>query len=119
VEIASTNPWLSVSPVSEYPADLPWAADYPDVQPPRGLHVRQSGRLPEVVSRYGGWGDRQILICGRPEMVRATRAALLAKRPRRAHPARPALGLMTRSVTCVTFVPSGPSCETTITFDRQ
>ena len=78
-EIASTNPWLSVSPVSEYPADPPWAADYPDVQPPRGLHVRQSGRLPEVVSRYGGWGDRQILICGRPEMVRATRAALLAR----------------------------------------
>ncbi len=78
-EIASTNPWLSVSPVSEFPADPPWATDYPDVQPPRGLHVRQTGRLPEVVSRYGGWGDRQILICGRPEMVRATRAALLAK----------------------------------------
>ena len=78
-EVASTNPWLSVSPVSEYPADPPWATDYPDVQPPRGLHVRQTGRLPEVVSRYGGWGDRQILICGRPEMVRATRAALLAK----------------------------------------
>ena len=78
-EIASTNPWLSVSPVSEYPADPSWAADYPDVQPPRGLHVRQRGRLPEVVSQYGGWGDRQILICGRPAMVRTTRAALLAK----------------------------------------
>lgn len=78
-EIASTNPWLSVSPVSEYPNDPPWAADYPDVQPPRGLHVRQTGRLPDVVTRFGGWGDRQILICGRPEMVRATRAALLAK----------------------------------------
>ncbi|WP_431234843.1 FAD-binding oxidoreductase [Mycolicibacterium psychrotolerans] len=78
-EIAASNPWLSVSPVSEYSSDPPWAADYPDVQPPRGLHVRQTGRLPEVVTKYGGWGDRQILICGGPAMVRATRDALLAK----------------------------------------
>ena len=27
----------------------------------------------------GGWGDRQILICGSPAMVEATRAALIAK----------------------------------------
>ncbi|WP_396925395.1 FAD-binding oxidoreductase [Mycolicibacterium sp.] len=78
-EIAASSPWLSVSPVSEYSSDPPWAADYPDVQPPRGLHVRQTGRLPEVVTKYGGWGDRQILICGGPAMVRATRDALLAK----------------------------------------
>ncbi len=76
-EVASCNPWLSVSPVSDYDIDPPWAADYPDVRPPRGLHVRQTGRLPEVVSGYGGWCDRQILICGRPEMVLATKAALI------------------------------------------
>jgi NAD(P)H-flavin reductase/hemoglobin-like flavoprotein len=78
-QIASTNPWLSVTPVSEYSSDPPWVADYPDVQPPRGLHVRQTGRLPEVVTRYGNWGDRQILICGGPSMVTATRTALIAK----------------------------------------
>ncbi len=78
-EIAASNPWLSVSPVSDYAGDPPWAADYPDVQPPRGLHVRQTGRLPQVVTQYGGWGDRQILICGGPAMVRATREALIAK----------------------------------------
>ena len=50
-QIASHNPWLSVSPVSEFRQDPPWAADYPDVQPPRGLHVRQTGRLPEVVTQ--------------------------------------------------------------------
>lgn len=77
-ELARLNPWLSVTPVSEFHGDPPWAADYPDPRPPRGLHVRQTGRLPEVVSRYGGWGDRQILICGRPDMVLATRAALIA-----------------------------------------
>ena len=78
-QIASHNPWLSVTPVSEYNDDPPWAADYPDVQPPRGLHVRQTGTLPDVVTRYGNWGDRQILICGGPEMVEATKAALIAK----------------------------------------
>jgi NAD(P)H-flavin reductase/hemoglobin-like flavoprotein len=77
-DLTSCNPWLSVTPVSEFPADPPWAADYPDVRPPRGLHVRQTGRLPEVVTGYGGWSDRQILICGRPEMVRATKTALIA-----------------------------------------
>jgi NAD(P)H-flavin reductase/hemoglobin-like flavoprotein len=77
--IAAHNPWLSVSPVSEYKKDPPWAADYPDLQPPRGLHVRQTGRLPEIVTKYGGWGDRQILISGGPKMIDATKTALVAK----------------------------------------
>jgi NAD(P)H-flavin reductase/hemoglobin-like flavoprotein len=78
-EIASATPWLSVTPVSEYPTDPPWGADYLDVQPPRGLHVRQTGLLPDVVTRYGGWGDRQILIAGGPGMINAAHAALIAK----------------------------------------
>jgi NAD(P)H-flavin reductase/hemoglobin-like flavoprotein len=78
-QIASHNPWLSVSPVSEYNSDPSWAADYPDVTPPRGLHVHQIGRLPDVVTKYGAWGDRQILVCGGPAMVNATKAALIAK----------------------------------------
>ncbi len=41
--------------------------------------MRQTGRLPEVVTGYGNWGDRQILICGGPDMVTATKAALIAK----------------------------------------
>lgn len=78
-DIAASSPWLSVSPVSEYRHDPPWATNYPDVQPPRGLHVRQTGRLPEIVTQYGGWGDRQIFICGGPKMVQSTRDALIAK----------------------------------------
>ncbi|GLP81716.1 FAD-binding oxidoreductase [Mycobacterium antarcticum] len=78
-QVAATNPWLSVTPVSEYSTDPPWAADYPAVTPPRGLHVRQTGTLPEVVTRYGAWGDRQILVCGGPQMVTATKAALIAR----------------------------------------
>lgn len=78
-QIAAHNPWLSVTPVSEYSRDPEWSAAYPDVTPPRGLHVRQTGKLADVVTGYGSWGDRQILICGGPEMTRATVAALTAK----------------------------------------
>ncbi len=78
-QIASSNPWLSVTPVSELNGDPAWGADYPDVTPPRGLHLRQTGKLMDVVTRYGNWGDRQILICGGPEMVRTTRDVLIAK----------------------------------------
>ena len=74
-EIASTNPWLSVSPVSGI-RQTRLGADCPDVRPPGPASAKRP--TAEVVSRYGGWGDRQILICGRPAMV-ATRAALLAK----------------------------------------
>ena len=77
--ISAHNPWLSVSPVSEYNRNPPWAADYPDVEPPRGLHVRQTGRLPQVVTKYGAWGDRQILISGSQKMIENTTAALVAK----------------------------------------
>ena len=79
-QIASTNPWLSVTPgvgVQHRPARGP--PTIPTCTPPRGLHVRQTGRLPDVVTRYGSWGDRQILICGGPDMVEATKAALIAK----------------------------------------
>ena len=78
-QVASTNPWLSVTPVSEYSTNPPWSREYPDVEPPRGLHVRQTGKLPDVVTRYGNWGDRQILVCGGPRMVESTTAALIAK----------------------------------------
>src|SRR5207244_9809935 len=46
-QIASHNPWLSVTPVSELGGDPAWAADYPDVTPPRGLHLRQTGKRSE------------------------------------------------------------------------
>ena len=88
-QIASTNPWLSVTPVSEFNTDPPWAAEYPDVEPPRGLHVRQTGMLPDVVTRYGNWGDRQILICGGPQNGRGHQGGADRKRrTRRAHTTR-------------------------------
>lgn len=77
--IASTNPWLSVTPVTEYPRNPDWATEYNDPTPPRGLHVRQTGLLSEVVTAYGGWGDRQILIGGSASMIQATKEALVSR----------------------------------------
>ncbi|CAM3008186.1 Oxidoreductase NAD-binding domain protein [Mycobacteroides abscessus subsp. abscessus] len=77
--IASTNPWLSVTPVTEYPRNPDWATEYHDPTPPRGLHVRQTGLLSEVVTAYGGWGDRQILIGGSASMIQATKEALVSR----------------------------------------
>ena len=83
-EIASCNPWLSVSPVSSSPPIRRGAADY-RTRSRRGGHLRQTGRLPEVVTGCGGWGDRQILSCGRPRWcarngVRAGRSGAEADR---------------------------------------
>ena len=44
-----------------------------------GFTCARTGRLPEVVTKYGAWGDRQILISGNPEMIANTTAALVAK----------------------------------------
>jgi len=75
--IAATSSWLSVTPVSEYRIDPPWAFDYPRI--PSGRLMIRTGRLPDIVTESGPWDDHQILICGGPEMTRATRAALVAK----------------------------------------
>ena len=72
-QIASTNPWLSVTPVSEYSTNPPWAADYPDVRTAsrpartpdrpvtrRGDQVRQLGRSadPGLRRPADGRGDQ-------------------------------------------------------------
>ena len=68
-QIAASYPWLSVTPVTEYNADPPWAADYPDAQPPRGLHVRQTGtaaRRRHALRQLGRPPDPDLR---RPDMV--------------------------------------------------
>lgn len=77
--IAVTSPWLTITPVSEYRFDPPWATDYPDPKPKTGLLTIQTGRLPDIVTEFGPWDDRQAFVCGGPGMIAATRDALIAK----------------------------------------
>lgn len=60
--IAVTNPWLTVHPVLEENASALGA---------------ESGTLADVVTRYGAWADRDILVCGSPAMIRATVSRML------------------------------------------
>ena len=51
-----------------------------DAEPiPQTLHRFTYGRLDKVVTAYGGWGDRQIILSGPPAMLRATKEALIAR----------------------------------------
>jgi NAD(P)H-flavin reductase/hemoglobin-like flavoprotein len=60
--IAATNPWLTVIPVIE--------------SSPRMIGM-EHGTLADVVTRFGAWPDRDVLICGSPAMIRATMSRML------------------------------------------
>jgi NAD(P)H-flavin reductase/hemoglobin-like flavoprotein len=60
--MAVTNPWLAVIPVVE---------SYPRTA---GM---EHGTLADVVTRFGAWPDRDVLVCGSPAMIRATVSRML------------------------------------------
>jgi NAD(P)H-flavin reductase len=59
--IAATNPWLTVIPV---------------VERQRAAGMEQ-GTLADAVTRFGAWADRDVLVCGSPNMIRATVSRML------------------------------------------
>jgi NAD(P)H-flavin reductase/hemoglobin-like flavoprotein len=60
--IAATNPWLTVIPV---------------VESYQRLAGVERGTLADVVTRFGAWPNRDVLICGSPTMIRATVSRML------------------------------------------
>ena len=76
VDLAATAPWLTIQPVSEEDEDPWWAG--PRQELPRTLHRRQTGTLVEAVTQWGSWADRQVIVSGSPEMLRATVRGLVA-----------------------------------------
>lgn len=60
--IATTNPWLTVVPVLESDPGV------------RGV---EQGSLADVVTRYGAWEERDVLVCGSPAMIRSTVSRML------------------------------------------
>lgn len=84
-QISLTNPWLTVVPVSQETENPWWLTNNGTAQlgsahegDPRGddthggMHARQTGTLADIVTSYGGWSDRQILIAGSPRMIKHT-----------------------------------------------
>jgi len=76
VDLASTAPWLTIQPVSEADEDPWWAGARREL--PRTLHRRQTGTLVDAVTGWGSWADRQVLLSGSPEMLRATVKGMVA-----------------------------------------
>ncbi|HET9144271.1 FAD-binding oxidoreductase, partial [Actinophytocola sp.] len=62
VSLAATNPWLTLVPVVESDADAT---------------AMQQGTLADVVTRYGAWPDRDVLVAGSPAMIRSTVSRML------------------------------------------
>jgi NAD(P)H-flavin reductase len=61
-ELTFEHPWLTLLPVTEeHPA-------------PAGFH---SGTLADVITRYGSWADREVILSGSPFMLRHTVARML------------------------------------------
>ncbi|MFI5584980.1 globin domain-containing protein [Amycolatopsis sp. NPDC051758] len=60
--LASTNPWLSITPVVERGGEVP------------GF---EPGTLADAVTRYGSWPNHDILVAGSPAMIRATVSRML------------------------------------------
>jgi NAD(P)H-flavin reductase len=56
------NSWLNVIPVVE--RDEPGAS-------------AELGTLADVITRYGAWADRDVVVCGSPAMIRATVSRML------------------------------------------
>ena len=61
--LALENPWLAVTPVAESEAEEVGARE---------------GTLPDVVSEHGPWDDRDVLVSGSPQMLRATVSRLVS-----------------------------------------
>ncbi|HEY3894843.1 MAG TPA: globin domain-containing protein [Pseudonocardiaceae bacterium] len=62
IAMTTTNPWLTVIPVVESHPRMP------------GI---EHGTLADVVTRFGAWADRDVLVCGSPAMIRATVSRML------------------------------------------
>lgn len=61
-QLASVNPWLTVVPVLE--------------QDP-GSRNAEHGTLADIVTKYGAWADRDVLVAGSPAMIRSTVSRML------------------------------------------
>ena len=76
--LAIVSHWLSVVPVVEHTKDAWWVGATESSRAPYGLHLQQTGQVGELVASYGAWADRDVLVVGDAEKVRATVDKLIA-----------------------------------------
>lgn len=76
---AAASPWLSVVPVSTHDKDAWWVQATEASQPPRGLHLHQTGSMAKIVTEAGAWADRDVLIAGPESWARDVRRAMIRR----------------------------------------
>lgn len=76
---AAASPWLSVVPVSTNDHDEWWVQATEASQPPRGLHLHQTGSMAKIVTQAGAWADREVLIAGPESWARDVRRAMIRR----------------------------------------
>lgn len=74
--LAATNPWLTLTLVSETAADPWWIGDGVDLGELQVDH--RIGFLCDVVADAGDWSPRQVLLAGSASMIETTRRSLVA-----------------------------------------
>ncbi|MEE3852947.1 FAD-binding oxidoreductase [Gordonia sp. LSe1-13] len=73
--IATTNPWLRITAVSEQTEDPWWITA---MTTPEALGIEHRiGTLDEVAAAAGPWDDHQVLIAGSARMIEVTRRRML------------------------------------------
>ncbi|MDO4760602.1 MAG: oxidoreductase [Corynebacterium sp.] len=70
--LASTCPWLFITPVVRHSTDAWWVGATEHSEAPRGLHLLQEGEVGEIVSQFGSWLGHQILVMGDKDVVEET-----------------------------------------------
>lgn len=73
--IASVNPWLRVTLVSEELGDPWWLAGAGNIDRHGFRHVH--GQLVDAVLNSGDWTNHQVLLSGSPQMIERTRQGLI------------------------------------------
>ncbi|ROZ86278.1 FAD-binding oxidoreductase [Gordonia sp. OPL2] len=73
--IATTNPWLTITAVSEETSDPWWITS---MATPESLGISHHiGTLADAVSAAGPWNEHQVLLAGSAAMIEATRRRLI------------------------------------------
>ncbi len=76
-QLSLSNPWLTVTPVTETDENPWWYADDGGTELP-GMHRRLTGQIGKVVASLGSWSDRDIQIAGPPAMIQTTKFRMMA-----------------------------------------
>ncbi|MDO5670059.1 MAG: FAD-binding oxidoreductase [Corynebacterium sp.] len=76
--LAIFSHWLSVVPVVQHEKDPWWVGATEHSRAPFGLHQQETASVCQLVSSYGAWADRDVLVVGNAQQVENSVRTLVA-----------------------------------------